>query len=206
MKYALFALALLLTTNTALASDAGSGRNFVINKSYKQVMEALDDPKSLEALLANRAVKVVSFNLNDIELEAEKDIKQKTQWTWHAKATANAHIIVSTQRGPLDLHLTGTLYRGDDKTWIDVHTTQTKGDVAYLSGRIEIHKVSENSTLLKLRVYIKARMPCFRCRLVRRIANNRVHSYLCGLVNNGLCKAEGRIRCQVEYYHRMKAK
>lgn len=191
----------MLTANTASANNTNQGRNFVINRPYEQVMKALEDPKTLERMLANDAVKVVSFNLNEIELEAEKDIKQDTQWKWHAKATANAHVIVTAQGETFDLHLVGTLYRGDNKAWIDVRTTQTRGRLAHLQGRIEIWKRSENSTIIKLRVYLKARTPCARCRLVRRIIYNTAHNILSGAACRGLCKAECNIRREVERYY-----
>ena len=203
MKY-LLALMLVLIPSTIYGAGSSNNRNFIINRPINEVMEALQQPDQLMKLLNLPNVEVLDLTLKEVELDAQTILgNNKKDLTYSGKLAVSGHIRVKTrQAGTLELWLEGYAKRTNNSLTIQVYTTRTRGQVRHLNCWAVISKRTESTTLVQLHATMRVSIPCFRCRLIRRIANRKANNIVCCLLSNALHEAERQIRCRVELYHR----
>ena len=194
------AFLLLLVPSTLYAAGSSGNRNFVVDKPFSEVMEALQKPEDLKKLLNRPDIEVLSLTLEEVTLDGETILGDKNlDLKYKAKIKIAGHIKIHTKEvGTLELWIEGYVQRSNNSATLHVYTTKTCGQLTYFNAWVVFSKQTEKTTLVQMHATIRVSIPCFRLRLIRRIANRVASNIVCCLIQDGLCQAERQIQSAVK--------
>ena len=207
MKHAIFTILVLLVPAQLFAAASTGNREFTINRPFKELTEALTDPETLKEMLKQTDVRVLELTLEEVDLEGGFDLQEPRETLkWSGKAKVSGRVILQTQRGTVDMTLRGVLYRAKERLYVTLYSVRASGPVKSASITLNVWKRAEKQTAVHVKMHLGVRVPCFRCRLIQRIANRKASQIVCGIVRQGLWAFECKTRAIVERYHKNKPK